>query len=59
MENIMIAPKEQNKPSITRKIGKTTYKVNMHFKSDGNTDIGDCLKRVVIHDLSKKGTKSD
>ena len=48
---------ENSKPDVARmarKIGTMTYLVGVHFNENSKMDVGDKLKRVMLHDLEKK-----
>ena len=47
-------------PCLQKKIGKTTYLVEVHFSDTSNQNVEDKLKRVILHDLKHgKPRKSD
>lgn len=38
---------EQNAPALVRKIGKTTYKVRVHFSTTSTETMSDKIKRML------------
>ncbi len=38
-------------PCLEKKIGKTTYLVELHFSETSTQSVEDKLKRVILHDL--------
>lgn len=53
---------ENSKPDVARmerKIGTMTYLVGVHFNENSKMDVGDKLKRVMLHDLEKKVAKNN
>lgn len=43
---------EQNAPALVRKIGKTTYKVRVHFSTSTET-MSDKIKRMLKNEVRK------
>ncbi len=49
-----VATGQPDVPRKARKIGNMTYLVGVHFNEDRKMDVGDKLKRVLLHDLEQK-----
>ncbi|WP_085061524.1 transposon-encoded TnpW family protein [Clostridium butyricum] len=49
-----VATGQPDVPRKARKIGNMTYLVGVHFNEDSKMDVGDKLKRVLLHDLEQK-----
>lgn len=50
-ENIQINTTERLTPCLQKKIGKTTYLVEVRFSDTSTQSVGDKLKHVILHDL--------
>ncbi|NLX92271.1 MAG: hypothetical protein GXZ02_00130 [Clostridiales bacterium] len=44
-------------PRTTKKVGRMTYLVGVHFNENSKMDVGDKLKRVILNDLEHKKSK--
>lgn len=44
-------PSEQNAPALVRKIGKTTYKVRVHFSTTSTETMSDKIKRMLKNEV--------
>lgn len=42
---------EQNAPALVRKIGKTTYKVRVHFSTTSTETMSDKIKRMLKNEV--------
>ena len=42
---------EQNAPALVRKIGKTTYKVRVHFSTTSTETMSDQIKRMLKNEV--------
>mgnify|MGYP000281894552 FL=1 len=42
---------EQNAPVLVRKIGKTTYKVRVHFSTTSTETMSDKIKRMLKNEV--------
>ena len=42
---------EQNAPALVRKIGKTTYKVRVHFSTTSRETMSDKINRLIRREL--------
>ena len=42
---------EQNAPALVRKIGKTTYKVCIHFSTTSTETMSDKIKRMLKNEV--------
>lgn len=42
---------EQNVPALVRKIGKTTYKVRVHFSTTSTETMSDKIKRMLKNEV--------
>ena len=40
-------------PTFTRKIGKTTYQVSVHFSETSKETLDDKIKRLILNDLAE------
>ena len=47
----MTAQPEQNAPVLVRKIGKTTYKVRVHFSTTSTETMSDKIKRMLKNEV--------
>lgn len=50
-ENIQINTTERLMPCLQKKIGKTTYLVEVRFSDTSTQSVDDKLKRIIHHDL--------
>lgn len=41
-------------PTITKKIGQSVYRIQIHFSKTNKDTLNDKLLRIVKHDLAKK-----
>lgn len=53
-EEQIMSNSQQEVPRKARKIGNMTYLVGVHFNENSKMNIGDKLKRVLLHDLEQK-----
>ena len=53
-EKQIVTTGQPDVPRKARKIGNMTYLVGVHFNEDSKMDVGDKLKRVLLHDLEQK-----
>ena len=44
---------EQNAPVLVKKIGKTTYRVKIHFSETSKETMSDKIKRLILNDSEK------
>lgn len=44
---------EQNAPALVRKIGKTTYKVRVHFSTTSTETMSDKIKRMLKNEIQQ------
>ena len=44
----------ENTPAMVKKIGKTTYKVHVHFSNTSTETMSDKIKRTVAYFFDKK-----
>ena len=47
----MTVQPEQNAPVLVRKIGKTTYKVRVHFSTTSTETMSDKIKRILKNEV--------
>ena len=47
----MTVQPEQNAPVLVRKIGKTTYKVRVHFSTTSTETMSDKIKRMLKNEV--------
>ena len=47
----MTVQPEQNAPALVRKIGKTTYKVLVHFSTTSTETMSDKIKRMLKNEI--------
>lgn len=47
-----VQPK-QNAPALVRKIGKTTYKVRVHFSTTSTETMSDKIKRMLKNEVQQ------
>ncbi len=47
----MTVQPEQNAPALVRKIGKTTYKVRVHFSTTSTETMSDKIKRMLKNEV--------
>ena len=45
--------KEAEQPDIVKKIGKTTYRVKIHFSETSKETMSDKIKRLILNDSEK------
>ena len=45
--------KEAEQPDIMKKIGKTTYRVTIHFSETSKETMSDKIKRLILNDSEK------
>ena len=45
--------KEAAPPALVKKIGKTTYKVRVHFSNTSTETMSDKIKRLILNDSEK------
>ena len=45
--------KEMEQPAIVKKIGKTTYRVKIHFSETSKETMIDKIKRLILNDSEK------
>ncbi len=50
-----VAPKVEQKPSMTRKIGHTTYDVYVHFSQTSKETLTDKVMRLIRNEIDNKG----
>lgn len=57
-EKQIVTTEHPDVPRQAKKIGNMTYLVGVHFNEDSKMNVGDRMKRVLLHDLEqKKGQK--
>ena len=44
---------EQDAPVLVKKIGKTTYRVKIHFSETSKETMSDKIKRLILNDSEK------
>ena len=44
----------ENTPAMVKKIGKTTYKVHVHFSNTSTETMSDKIKRMGLHHLPQR-----
>ena len=50
---------EQETPTITTKIGSTTYVVGVHFSKTSKETLEDKIKRMAMEECERKNFKTD
>ena len=51
-QNTTVAPAPEDRPALVKKIGKTTYKVRVHFSTTSTETMSDKIKRLIKRDMS-------
>lgn len=51
--NTTIAPTPEDRPALVKKIGKTTYKVRVHFSTTSTETMSDKIKRMLKNEVSQ------
>lgn len=51
-QNTTAAPAPEDRPALVKKIGKTTYKVRVHFSTTSTETMSDKIKRLIKRDIS-------
>lgn len=50
----IILPEQENEcPALVRKIGKTTYRVTIHFSATSRETMSDKIKRMLRNEISE------
>lgn len=47
------APAPENRPALVKKIGKTTYKVRVHFSTTSTETMSDKIKRMLKNEVQQ------
>lgn len=48
-----MAPTPEDRPALVKKIGKTTYKVRVHFSTASTETMSDKIKRMLKNEVSQ------
>ena len=51
---ISIAPEEPKQPDLVKRIGKTTYKVNVHFSTTSKETMSDKIIRMLRNEVQNQ-----
>lgn len=52
-QNTTTAPAPEDRPALVKKIGKTTYKVHVHFSTTSTETMSDKIKRMLKNEVSQ------
>lgn len=52
-QNTAMAPTPEDRPALVKKIGKTTYKVRVHFSTASTETMSDKIKRMLKNEVSQ------
>jgi hypothetical protein len=50
---VSMAEQEDKRPAFVRKIGKTTYRVAIHFSATSRENMSDKIKRMLRNEVSR------
>lgn len=51
--NTTAVPASEDRPALVKKIGKTTYKVHVHFSTTSTETMSDKIKRMLRNEVSQ------
>ena len=57
MSNDIMEKCAEPAPVLVRKIGKTTYRVSLHFSTTGTETMDDKIKRLIYNDVCKNKSR--
>lgn len=49
---VSLAAQEDERPTLVEKIGKTTYRVTIHFSATSSENMSDKIKRMLHNEVS-------
>lgn len=52
-QNATAAPAPEDRPALVKKIGKTTYKVRVHFSTTSTETMSDKIKRMLKNEVQQ------
>lgn len=52
-QNTTAAPAPEDRPALVKKIGKTTYKVRVHFSTTSTETMSDKIKRMLKNEIQQ------
>ncbi len=52
-QNTTASPAPEDRPALVKKIGKTTYKVRVHFSTTSTENMNDKIKRMLKNEVQQ------